>query len=128
VVINQNATALVSGRAKHLAERRGLHACGPQRDHSVNVEIAALALGLDPARPYAVDLGLGMDFDAEALKLGLGFGGQILRICGQDTGASVEQQHAALGGIDVAEIVAHVELRDVADGARKLNACGGPRR
>ena len=47
------------------------------------------------------------------------------RICGEDAAAAIEQKDAALGGIDVAKIVAHVKLRDVADGAGKLHA-GGP--
>ena len=65
-----------------------------------------------------------MDFDAQALERRLGFGREIRRISGEHARAAVEQQHAALGGIDVAKVVAHVELCDVADGAGELDAGG----
>ncbi len=63
-----------------------------------------------------------MDFDAEATELGFGFGGEIRGIRSQHARAAIEQHHAALGGIDVPEIVTHVELRNVADGAGEFDA------
>ena len=65
-----------------------------------------------------------MDFDAEAFELGFGLGGEIRGIGREHARAAIEQHHAALGGIDVAEVVAHVELRDVADGAGKFDPGG----
>ncbi len=58
------------------------------------------------------------------LSVGFGFGGEIRRIRGQHARAAIEQEHAAFGGVDVAKVVAHVELRDVADGAGELDAGG----
>ncbi len=63
-------------------------------------------------------------FDAEVFERGLSFGGEIRRIGGQHPRAAIEQHHAALGGIDVPEVVTHVELRNVADGAGEFDARG----
>ena len=49
---------------------------------------------------------------------------QIFRVSGQDAGRAFDQDDARLGGIDVAEIVAHVELGDVADGAGQFDPGG----
>ncbi len=84
-----------------------------------------LPAGLDPAGAEVGDMGVGVDFDAERRERGFGFGGKVFRIGGEDARRAFEQQHAGLGGVDVAEVVAHVELGDVADGAGQLDA-GGP--
>ena len=54
-----------------------------------------------------------------------GFFRQVFGVGGEDARRAFDQDHARLGGIDVAEVVAHVELGDVADGAGKFDA-GGP--
>ena len=80
------------------------------------------AVGFHPAGTDAGDLHLRVDFDAQVSELGFGFGGEIRGIGRQHARAAIEQHHAALGGIDVAEVVAHVELGDVADGAGQFDA------
>ena len=67
-------------------------------------------------------MALGVDFDAEMKEFAFGLGGKILGIGGQDARAVVEKQDARLGWVDVAKIVAHVELGDIADGAGKFDA------
>ena len=55
-----------------------------------------------------------------------GFFRQVFGVGGEDAGRAFDQDHAGLGGIDVAKVVAHVKLRDVADGAGDFDAGGSP--
>ena len=58
------------------------------------------------------------------MQLLFGFGGEVFRIGGEYARAIVEDHDASLSGIDVAEIVPHIKLGDVADGSGELNAGG----
>src|ERR1700748_1566719 len=54
LVVAEHCAALVSRRAEKFAERRGLNACGPQSNDSLDV----LAVGLNPSGTDSVDLHL----------------------------------------------------------------------
>ena len=98
-------------------------ACTPAAQR-VTADSMRVAAGLDPAGADAGDVGVGVDLDAQMGESGFGFGGEVGRIGGQDARAGVEQEHAGFGGVDVAEVVAHEELGDVANGAGQLDAGG----
>ena len=125
VIIDYDAAAAVERdiwrRGQHLAEWRGLDACCPQGDGGVD----ALSVGFNPSRAYSGDLRFGVHFDAQMLERSLRFGGEVRRIRGEHARAAVKQENAAFGWVDVAKVVAHVKLGDVANGAGQLDA-GGP--
>ena len=119
---------LSRGAPSSLPSGEACDAGGPQGDDGFNTldilaGLLAVCASTQPG-PTPVTCVCSVDFDAEAFELGFGFGGEILRIGGQHARAAVEQHDAALGGVDVAEVVAHVELGDVADGAGELHAGG----
>ena len=70
-------------------------------------------------------MGVGVDLDAQAGERGFGLGGESWRVGGENAWRAFEQQHAGFGGVDVAEVVAHIELGNVGDGSGQLDA-GGP--
>ena len=63
-----------------------------------------------------------MNFNTEVKEFALGFGGEVLRVGSEDTGTAIEEQDARFRWIDMAEIVPHIELRDIADGASEFDA------
>ena len=63
-VIHNHASALVERRAQHFAERRRLHAGGPQRDRGVDSPVYFAPCGLNPSRSDTRDLGVRMNFHA----------------------------------------------------------------
>ena len=89
-VVDDDAAAAIKThfgrRAQHLAQRRGLHACGPKRDGGFDPEIAALAVGFNPSGTDGGDLRFGVHFDAQPFECGFGFRGEVLRIGGQHAG------------------------------------------
>ena len=70
-VIDDHAAALVGWRAQQLAQRRGLHACGPKRDGGVDPIAPGFALRIFYFHPAGSDrghMGLRMHFNAQALE------------------------------------------------------------
>jgi hypothetical protein len=65
-----------------------------------------------------------VDFDAKARERGFGFGGEVFRIGGKNARGAFEEENAGFSGIDLPEVAAHVELRDVRDGAGEFDTCG----
>ena len=118
--VHEHASALIRGHAEQLAERRSLHARGPQRDRRFD----ALAAGDDVSGLHIGDAQIGVDFDAEGPQLLLGFDGKVFGVGGQNVLFAFNEDHARGGRVNVAEIVPHETAGDVADGAGQLDAGG----
>ena len=69
-------------------------------------------------------MAFGVDFNAEVKEFAFSFGREVFGVGGEDAGAVIEEQDARLRWVDVAEIVAHIKLRDIADGASEFDAGG----
>ncbi len=122
--VYNDAAAVVERRAQQAAQRRGGNASGPEGHGCIDARTGSVGLGFDPARPDGGDMGMGVDLDAQAAQRGFGFGGKVFGISSQNARRTFEQQDAGFRGIDVAEVVAHIELGNVGDGSGQLDAGG----
>ena len=116
---------MVRRRAQQLAQGRCLDARGPQGHGRFHAANRIRPAGFSIARTNVGDAAVEMDFNAQLFELFLRLGRQVLGIGGEQAIAAIEQQHLGLGGVDVAEVAAHVVLGDIADGAGQFHA-GGP--
>ena len=66
----------------------------------------------------------GVDFNAQIGQLLFGLGGEVFGVGCEHARTCIKNQHAALGRVDVPEVMAHVVLRDVDDGSGELDAGG----
>jgi len=120
-VIHNHAPALVERRAQHLAQGRGLHTGGPQRDRGVDPPVQADPFGLDPSRPDACDLRVRMHSTPNFLSDSSAF---AERSSGTwpARAASLRATPRAILQDRCAEILAHVKLRNVADRSCQLHS------
>ena len=65
-----------------------------------------------------------MHFGAESLQLLFGFDGKVFGVIREDVLLAFNEDDAGLGGIDMAEVAAHVVAGDVADGSGEFDAGG----
>src|ERR1039458_2451433 len=49
--------------------------------------------------------------------------GKVVGKGGKDARRSFKEENAGFGGVDVAEVAAHIELGDIADGAGQFHPC-----
>jgi hypothetical protein len=118
VGLDGHAPAAVHRQPKLAAERRRLHAGGPQRRVGRDdVVAAAHVVGGDVGGAFAQP-----DLDAEPLERALGARRQIGRVLLEHSVAAFQQDHPRLARIERPEVVPHGVASDLGDGARQLHA------
>ncbi len=122
MTVDEDAASPVCLNPEQLAQRRSLNPSRPKRDDSIDAFAAAFVANYDIARPDINHFGVGAELHAKRGKLFPRLALQIRRIGRENIRRAFEYEDLRHRRVDVTEVLGHIELCDVADGAGEFNA------